>query len=298
MLITIIEKETLSNQSTIYGLKKAGYNIELFDNMNMAMRESCGDMYLLSTAFSPIEIQNFINKFINKTILLLVNNTSNASLNIPLSLGAKDYLMKPVNVDILIHKMKHYEIFDRLKKKHTLYKNYHDYILKDVNVAQYINMIDFPMIIVSNNIDFIDQLILAYANIKKIYLVYISLTAPNWINKINMSSSYDKLYLSGLENLSIKNQNTLFKLLKDRIFIISSFTSVSREYKTVEITTKEMSVREDDILSISDYALMTIKLLQFKYPDVQIAEKLGYSRKKVASLRSKFNLIREERIRA
>ena len=296
MLITIIEKEVLSNQSTINELKKSGYEIELFDCINTATKKSNGDMYLLSTVFSSMEIQKFMNEFKDKTILLLVNHKSNESLTIPLSLGAKDYFMKPVNVEVLIHKVKHYEMFDGLKKKHRLYKNYHDYILKDVNVTQYINMIEFPMIVVTNNIGFIDQLILAYGNLKKINMVYISFTDPNWINKINMSSSYDNFYLSGLENLGIKDQNILFKLLEDRMFIISSFISVSRPYKTVEIITQDMSIREDGILSISDYALMIIKSLQFKYPDVKIAEKLGYSRKKVASLRNKFNLLRVERL--
>lgn len=295
MRISIIEKEVLSNQSSITGLENAGYEIELFNCINTAINNSCADMYLLSTVFSSHEIEKFMNKFKDKTILLLLNHKSNESLTIPLALGAKDYFMKPVNVEVLLHKVKHYEMYDGIKKQHSLYKNYHDYILKDVNVAQYINMIEFPMIVVTNNIGFIDQIILAYANFKKINMVYIPLSDKDWINKINMSSSSDKLYLSGLETLGIKDQNILFNLLKNRIFIVSSFTSVSSEYKTVEIITKEMSIREDGILSISDYALMIIKSLQFKYPDVKIAEKLGYSRKKIASLRNKFNLLRVER---
>lgn len=295
MRISIIEKEVLSNQSSITGLENAGYEIELFNCINTAINNSCADMYLLSTVFSSHEIEKFMNKFKDKTILLLLNHKSNESLTIPLALGAKDYFMKPVNVEVLLHKVKHYEMYDGIKKQHSLYKNYHDYILKDVNVAQYINMIEFPMIVVTNNIGFIDQIILAYANFKKINMVYIPLSDKDWINKINMSSSSDKLYLSGLETLGIKDQNILFNLLKNRMFIVSSFTSVSSEYKTVEIITKEMSIREDGILSISDYALMIIKSLQFKYPDVKIAEKLGYSRKKIASLRNKFNLLRVER---
>lgn len=296
MVITIIEKEVLSNQSSIYKLKQSGYEVELFDCINMAMIESTGDMYLLSTVFSPMEIQNFIIKFKNKTILLLVNHKGNESLNTALSLGAKDYLMKPVDVDILTHKVKHYEMYDVLEKKHALYKNFHEYILKDINVAKYIDNISFPMIVVTNNVGFIDQLVLAYANLKKINIVYITLNDPDWMMKIKKSSNYDKLYISGLEILSIKNQNLLFKMLENRMFIISSFISVSKPYKTVEIVTRNMSVQEDGILSISDYSLMIIESLQFKYPDVKIAEKLGYSRKKIASLRNKFNLFKEKRI--
>lgn len=296
MVITIIEKEVLSNQSIIHTLKKLGYTVELFDCIKMAIKESSGDMYLLSTLFSPIEIQNIIITFQNKPILLLLNHKNNELLNTALSLGAKDYLMKPVNIDILVHKLKHYEMYDALEKKHTLYKNYHEYILKDVNVSLYMNEISFPMMIITNNVGFIDQVVLAYANLKKIDIVYISLSDPNWMTKITTSSNYEKLYLSGLESLGIKDQNILFKLLENRMFIISSFVSKNTQYKTIEITTNELSVQEDGILSISDYEFMTIKSLQFKYPDVKIAEKLGYSRKKIASLRNKFNLFREEKL--
>ena len=298
MVITIIEKEVLSNQNTIYVLKKSGYEVELFDCIHMAMRDSTGDIYLLSTMYAPLEIQNFIFKFQNKTVLLLASHNNNDSINIPLSLGAKDYLMKPVNEDVLLHKVEHYANFDALKNRHSLYKNYHEYILKDVDVSQYVDKISFPMIIITNNIGFIDQLVLAYANQKKLSIVYIPLNSPDWKKKIIQSSSYDHLYLSGLEALSIKNQNILFKILENRSFIVSSFVSVSKPYKTEEIVTKNMSVQEDGILSITDYALLTIKSLQFKYPDVRIAEKLGYSRKKIASLRNKFNLHKNKRVNA
>ena len=38
VLITIIEKEVLSNQSSIRGLKNAGYDVELFDSIEAAMK--------------------------------------------------------------------------------------------------------------------------------------------------------------------------------------------------------------------------------------------------------------------
>jgi hypothetical protein len=294
MIITIIEKEILSNQSTINILKKLKYNVEFFDSIDKAMIEGTGDIYLLSTVFSPIEIRNFIIKFKDNPILLLVHHQNNESINIPLSLGAKDYLMKPVNLDILIHKIKHYEMYDAIKKKHTLYKSYHEYMLKDVKVEQYINQITFPMIITTNNIGFIDQLVLAYANLKKINVLYIPLDNPNWIKRIKMSSTYDKLYISGLETLGIKNKNILFKMLENKMFIISSFISVDKPYETVEILTKNMSIHVDGILTITDYSLMIIESLQVKYPDVKIADKLGYSRKKIASLRNKFNLYKHK----
>lgn len=293
MLITIIEKEISSIQSSVYALKNAGYEVEVFNCINQALNETHGDMILLSTLYTHNEIEKFVTRFHDKTILLLVNHKTNESLTIPLNLGAKDYVMKPINSEFLIKKIQHFEAFASLQKKHDSYKNYHEYILKEVNVEEYIDRLSIPLIIVTNNIAFIDQLILAYANLKKVNMVYVPLGTQNWRDKIKKSSESDTLYLSGLETLGIKHQNILFELIKHRKFIISSFISVSRPYRTVEIVTKEMSLRADDILNITDYAIMIIKSLQYKYPDVKIAERLGCSRKKVASLRKRFNLVKE-----
>lgn len=40
---------------------------------------------------------------------------------------------------------------------------------------------------------------------------------------------------------------------------------------------------------------MVIKSLQYKFPDIQIAKKLGYSRKKILDLRKKYNLFKEKK---
>lgn len=298
MIVTIIEKELLYHQSSVHHLRNEGYEVELFDSVEDANKMSRGEICLLSTEFSSSQIERFIQTQQHKPIILLTSHDNYEMLNLYISMGAKEYMLKPLNSDLLLHKIRHYEHFIDLKQKHHLYKNYHEYILKDVDIKTYITEIEFPMIIVTNNIGFVDQLVLAYANKKQMSMFYISLHNPDWYDKIHAASQYDKLYISGLENLGIKEQNQLFKILEGRVFILSSFITVSKPYKTIEVSTNNICVQEDGILSIADYALMIIKALQFKYPDVKIAEKLGYSRKKVAALRKKFNLTRTQRVRA
>jgi hypothetical protein len=298
MIITIIEKEILLANDISDKLKKLGYETEVFDCIMKATQLSTGDVYLLSTVFSMSSTKVFIQKFQHKSILLLVSHKSNETLTTPIELGAKDYMMKPVSMDILIKKIEHYQEFENLKFKHALYREYHDYVLKDIELEVYIDQIRFPMIIITNNIVHIDQLVLAYSKRKNINIVFISLNTKNWRDKIHVADKDQPLYLSGLEALNVKERNSLFNKLEDRKFIVSSFTSVNKPYETIEIVVQSTSLYKNEILPISGYALMVIKSLQHKMSDIAISEKLGYTRKKVASLRKKYELFKDDRLHA
>lgn len=298
MIITIIEKEILLANNISDKLKKLGYETEVFDCITKATDFSTGDVYLLSTVFSMSNMKVFIQKFTHKTILLLVSHKSNETLTEPIELGAKDYMMKPVCMDILTKKIEHYHEFENLKFKHALYQKYHDYVLRDIELEIYIDQIRFPMIIITNNIAHIDQLVLAYGKRKNINIIFVSLNSKNWRDKIHNCKKDQPLYLSGLESLNVKERNSLFNKLEGRKFIISSFTSVNKSYKTIEITVQSTSLYKNEILPISGYALMVIKALQYRMSDIAISEKLGYTRKKVASLRKKHELFKDDRLRA
>jgi len=298
MIITIIEKEILLANDISNKLKKLGYETEVFDCINKATNSSKGDVYLLSTVFSMSNTKVFINKFQHKSILLLVSHKSNETLTKPIELGAKDYIMKPVSIDILSKKIEHYQEFENLKFKHALYQKYHDYVLRDIELEIYMDQIDFPMIIITNNIVYIDQLVLAYGKRKNINIIFVSLNSKNWRDKIHSSDKDQPLYLSGLESLNVKERNSLFNKLEGRKFIISSFTSVNKPYETIEISVEGTSLYKNEILPISGYALMVIKSLQHRMSDIAISEKLGYTRKKVASLRKKYELFKDDRLRA
>jgi len=298
MIITIVEKEILLANDISDKLKMSGYKTEVFDCIEKATKSSSGDVYLLSTVFSMSSTKAFIQRFKHRSIVLLVSHKSNETLIEPLKLGAKDYMMKPVSMDILVKKVEHYQEFEKLKFKHTLYGKYHDYALKDIELEAYINKITFPMIIITNNIAHTDQLVLAYGRRKDVDITFISLSTKGWRDKIKSVPRDQPLYLSGLESLNLKERNSLFDKMEGRKFIISSFISVNKPYETMEVIVQSTSLYKNEILPISGYAVMVIKSLQHKMSDIAISEKLGYTRKKVASLRKKYDLFKDDRLRA
>ena len=298
-MITIIEKEILLANDISEKLRRSGYKTEVFDCIEKAAHSSRGDVYLLSTVFSMKSTKAFIQKFKHRSILLLVSHKSNETLNEPIKLGAKDYIMKPLSMDILIKKIEHYQEFEKLKFKNALYREYHNYVLKDIALEEYINKINFPMIIITNNIAYIDQLVLAYGKRRNINIMFISLVDKNWREKMQSVSEEQPLYFSGLESLNAKERKSLFDKLEGRKFIVSSFINVSQPYQTMEIVVQSNSLYKNEILPITGYAIMVIKSLQYKMSDIAISEKLGYTRKKVASLRKKYELFKDDkRLRA
>ncbi len=296
MIVTIIEKEMLLANDISDKLRKLGYKTEVFECINKAAKFSTGDVYLLSTVFSLNSTKAFIQKFKQRSILLLVSHKSNETLREPIKLGAKDYIMKPVSIDILVKKIEHYHEFEKLKFKNALYGEYHGYVVKNIALEKYIDKISFPMIIITNNIAYIDQLVLAYGKRKDINIMFISLITKNWREKIQCADLDQPLYLSGLESLNVKERNSLFDKLQDRKFIVSSFISINKPYETIEIAIQGTSLYKNEILPISSYALRVIKSLQHKISDIAISEKLGYTRKKVASLRKKHELFKDNRL--
>jgi hypothetical protein len=298
MIITIIEKELLLANDISGKLRRSGYKTEVFDCIDKAARESEGDFYLLSTVFSMSSTKAFLQKFRQRSILLLVSHKSNKTLTEPMELGAKDYIMKPVIMEILVKKIEHYQEFEKLKFKNALYGKYHDYVLKDMALEKYINKITFPMIITTNNIAYTDQLVLAYGKRRNTDITFISLNTKKWRDQIQCAHKDKPLYLSGLESLNVKERNSLFDKLEGRKFIVSSFISVNKPYKTIEVIVQSASLYKNEILPISGYALMVIKSLQYKMSDIAISEKLGYTRKKVASLRKKYELFKDDKLHA
>ena len=228
MIITIVEKEILLANDISDKLKMSGYETEVFDCIEKATKFSSGDVYMLSTVFSMSSTKAFIQRFKHRSIVLLVSHKSNETLTEPIKLGAKDYMMKPVSMDILVKKVEHYQEFEKLKFKHTLYGKYHDYALKDIELESYINKITFPMIIITNNIAHTDQLVLAYGKRKDVDITFIALSTKGWRDKIQSVPRDQPLYLSGLESLNLKERNSLFDKMEGRKFIISSFISVNK----------------------------------------------------------------------
>jgi DNA-binding NtrC family response regulator len=294
MKITIIENELYLAQSISTKLNQSGYETEVFSSIKEAMASSTGDAYLLSTNLPGQNFNPLITKYKEKIIILMVSYINNDTVAAPLKLGANDYIVKPFMIEELRRKIEHYKEYQTLKKYKSLYKEYSEYLLNDINVSKEIEKVTPPIVIFTNYIKLVDKLAFEYAKQNDRVLVFIPLAMRNWREKIEGANKKHVLYISELQTLKKSERDQLFELLKDRNFIISTTTEIATPYTTIEINTDNKLYDQNEILTIDDYVKFIVNSFQYKFPDTELSKKLGISRKSLWEKRKKYGIFKKK----
>ena len=294
MKITIIENELYLAQSISTKLNQSGYETEVFSSIKEAMASSTGDAYLLSTNLPGQNFNPLITKYKEKIIILMVSYINNDTVAAPLKLGANDYIVKPFMIEELRRKIEHYKEYQTLKKYKSLYKEYSEYLLNDINVSDDIQKVTPPIVIFTNYIKLVDKLAFEYAKRHDRVLVFIPLAMKNWKEKIENANKKHVLYISELQTLKKAERDQLFDLLKDRSFIISTTTDIETPYKTIEINTDNKLYDQNEILTIDDYVKFIVNSFQYQFPDTELSKKLGISRKSLWEKRKKYGIFKKK----
>lgn len=293
MKITIIDKDRdfsnkLSNKLTHYG-----YQIEHSISTDILRMKS--DIYLLSTDFSEEECSIFIEKFNSKIIILMASSYSDSTIRYPLDLGAKDYVVKPFRIEELDQKIDYF----KLKLSTGSYQSYVDYALKDIETKKvHLHKLDPPVILHTNYTAFIDKLVIEYCQKKNEIFTFISLSSNNWKRKIKNADFSHLIYISNLQLLREYDVVELFRLLKNRKFIISTTQQIKTHYRVIELNTNMQFYDGSYIMSIEEYIQFIIKSFQYKITDTELAKQLDFSRKTLYDRRNKYNIfkIKNERM--
>jgi DNA-binding NtrC family response regulator len=294
MKITIIENELYLAQSISTKLNQSGYETEVFSSIKEAMASSTGDAYLLSTNLPGQNFNPLITKYKEKIIILMVSYINNDTVAAPLKLGANDYIVKPFMIEELRRKIEHYKEYQTLKKYKSLYKEYSEYLLNDINVSKEIEKVTPPIVIFTNYIKLVDKLAFEYAKQNDRVLVFIPLAMRNWREKIEGANKKHVLYISELQTLKKSERDQLFELLKDRNFIISTTTEIATPYTTIEINTDNKLYDQNEILTIDDYVKFIVNSFQYQFPDTELSKKLGISRKSLWEKRKKYGIFKKK----
>ena len=294
MKITIIENELYLAQSISTKLNQSGYETEIFSSIKEAMTSSSGDAYLLSTNLPGQNFNPLITKYREKIIILMVSYINNDTVSAPLKLGANDYIVKPFMIEELRRKIEHYKEYQTLKKYKNLYKEYSEYLLNDISIADDIDKITTPVVVFTNYIKLVDKLAFTYAQKKDRVLVFVPLGLKNWKSKIEKSNPRYILYISELQTLKKAEREQLFALLERREFIISTTTDIETPYPRLEINTDNKLYDQNEILTIDDYVKFIVNSFQYQFPDTELSKKLGISRKSLWEKRKKYGIFKKK----
>lgn len=293
MKIIIVENELYLAQSIASKLNEHGYDTEIYSSIKEALK-SHGDVYLLSTNLPGQSTLPLIKEFKDKIIILMVNYINNDTVGEPLKLGAKDYIVKPFMLEDLMRKIEHYNEYQSLKKKTSLYKEYMQNLLKDIETDFNAEAITTPIVIETNYQRLVDKIVFEYAEQTNTLLTFIPLSDKNWKETIQRSGPGTLLYVTEIHALKKTDTEALLKLLKAYDFILCSTSNLESDFKTITLNTDSKLYDQNEILAIDDYVKFIVNSFQYKFPDTELSKKLGISRKSLWEKRKKYGLFKKK----
>jgi len=293
MKIIIVENELYLAQSIASKLTEKGYDTETYSSVKEAM-ESNGDVYLLSTNLPGQNTSPLITKFKAKIIILMVNYINNDTVGEPLKLGANDYIVKPFMLEDLMRKIEHYNEYQALKKQTTLYQEYMDNLLQDIESEFEISNITTPLVIETNYQRLVDKIVFEYAKQVNSLLTFIPLSDKSWKEKIENSSPSSILYITEVDELKKTDKNLLLDMLGNYEFILCSTCELESDFETITLNTDSKLYDQNEILTIDDYVKFIVNSFQYKFPDTELSKKLGISRKSLWEKRKKYGLFKKK----
>jgi len=294
MRIVIVESELYLAQSIAAKLAEHNFETEIYSSFKDAMN-SDGDAYLLSMSITGQSCLPIINKFKEKIIILMVNYINNDTVGEPIQHGARDYIVKPFMIEDLIRKIEHHRTVCLLEKQTRFYEEYVTHLMGEVDHGLSLEKFPIPVIVQTNYQRAADKLAIDVGKMLEMPLIFISLEDEGWEGQIERLSSQELGYVIHLEVLRKKEQEELFKQLKEKQVILTSLEPISEApWEILEIKTANKLFDHNDILTIDEYVQHVVKSLQYKLPDTTLSKKLGISRKSLWEKRKKYDLFKKK----
>ncbi|RDU67537.1 hypothetical protein CQA53_00515 [Helicobacter didelphidarum] len=293
MNVLIIENETYLAQSIATKLADNGHTSCITSSFEEIMNKNGFDIVLLSTNTAGIHYIDMIEYHKNSIIILMVSYVSDDTVSKPLKLGAKDYIIKPFMMDELVRKIEHYLAFKDLENDIEFFKNYFAFIqneLQTPTLPQY----NPPLLIKASSQRSADIYAMKYAIERGLRFDFLSLKNISW-EKFEFDK-HKTYYVIDCENLKKHEKkeflekavhyNIIISMIADDKVVFSNIVDITNMANNLEIGS--------EILSIRDYERIVISKFEGRYPDVELAKKLGMSRKSLWEKRKKYGITRKK----
>ena len=292
MNILIIENEIYLAQKVVSRLLDDGHSCDYIESPNIDNLTKDYDTILLSTSLPSALCKNIIKKYSeNSIILLLVSYISDETVTNPIKDGAKDYIMKPFIMDELVRKIYHYKECRSIRRELQTLREYFNFTMADVDTTDVLLPPSFPTLIESNSQKCADKLVFELSRKLDLPIVFISLTATNWLKQINAIQTKTIIYLTDYHTLKKNVKDNIIKIIEDKNCVVSTLeTEIDFPYRKIEFNNDNVLLGNSNIMTINDYVKMMVVSYQNKYPDTELSKKLGISRKSLWEKRKKLDI--------
>ena len=292
MNILIIENEIYLAQKVVSRLLDDGHSCDYIESPNIDNLTKEYDTILLSTSLPAALCKNIIKRYSeNSIILLLVSYISDETVTNPIKDGAKDYIMKPFIMDELVRKIYHYKECRSIRRELQTLREYFNFTMADIDTTDVLLPPSFPTLIESNSQKCADKLVFELSRKLDLPIVFISLTATNWLKQINAIQTKTIIYLTDYHTLKKNVKDNIIKIIEDKNCVVSTLeTEIDFPYRKIEFNNDNVLLGNSNIMTINDYVKMMVVSYQNKYPDTVLSKKLGISRKSLWEKRKKLDI--------
>ncbi len=291
MNILIVENEIYLAHSIASRLRELNHTCDICVAIDDTAQDINYDTVLLSSNIITHDVQSVIQRFKQSIIILLVSYVSNDTVSVPLSLGAKDYILKPFVVDELIKKICHYKDYELAKKKLQGYEQYLSHIFADSQSEFNEDNVQLPIFVSASFQKDTDAFAYKYSIKRDRSIDFLSLKQKYAMKKLENLDSDTLTYITGFHSLKNTDKELFFGYIKDKKVIVSN----SRQYDTngytcIEIGCKDNIFEELEILTIENYVKHVIRTCEDKLTDTELSRRLGISRKSIWEKRKKYSM--------
>lgn len=299
MKVLVIENETYLAQSVVNKLSDFGFECEVVANLvEMEKLAEHKKFDVVIASFSAIEgnYLALVRTHSEAIIILLVPYANDDTIIKPLQSGITDYIIKPFITEELARKIKHYKAYKDLKNEVDFYCNYFAFVEKELSTP---NPIAYnpSFIIKTNSQRSADIYAMRYARMRNIRFEFLTLKEERWRQIFKTQPNKNKVfYITNLEELNKTEIKEFLELIGRYSCIVSIVSNENIAFPQVVDISNYSSAIEigGDILSIKEYEKIIIAKFENRYPDVELAKKLGMSRKSLWEKRKKYGLMRKK----
>lgn len=291
MKVLIVENEIYLAQSIATRLQSIGYQCQIVSTIHEATQKQKSDVILLSADTRGSLCEMFIRQNPQAVIIMMIAYVSEDTVTKPIRAGANDYIMKPFMLDELLRKIEHHLECQRLKKQLVFYEEYFSFLESETQIplsAQY-----YPPFIIQCNMQKVSDIyVIKFAKEKKMTLQFVSLKLNYWKDVLQKENKDTILYITHLESLKKVEFKEFLSKIADKNVIASVVSGDGIDFpQIVDLAYKNNAADfEGDILSIKEYEKCIIQKFENYYSDVELAKKMGISRKNLWEKRKRYGL--------
>lgn len=292
MKTLIVENDTYLAQSISNKLIDKGYECVVSKDTNFKFDGNTHfDVVLMSYDVCTTNCVNVVKLFPNSIVIMMIKYIADESVTQMLQAGVYDYIIKPFAIDELIRKIEHYKHYSALQQEVVFYKNYFEFVeeILDTPIPFTYNL---PFIIRSNSQRSADIYAMRYARLKHIKFTFKNIKAIDCREILKKNSNDEIIYLTGLERLKKNERNEFLSRLSKHNILLSFISKEEVAFSNIADITNSNAICDfgGDILSIKDYEKAMIVKYENIYSDIDLAKKLGISRKSLWEKRKRYGI--------